>query len=61
MINNKSLQIQFEQIDGAITRWMARYGLTILRIGLGIIFFWFGTLKLAPGLSPVEELVRNTT
>jgi len=57
----KSLQAQFEQIDEAITRWMARYGLTILRIGLGIVFFWFGALKLAPGLSPAEELVRNTT
>lgn len=60
-MTNKSLQIQFEQIDWAITRWMARYGLTILRMGLGIIFFWFGALKLVPGLSPAEELVRNTT
>ena len=24
-------------------------------------FFWFGALKLFPGLSPAEELVRNTT
>jgi uncharacterized membrane protein YkgB len=32
----------------------------IMRIGLGIVFFWFGTLKLVPGLSPAEELVRNT-
>jgi uncharacterized membrane protein YphA (DoxX/SURF4 family) len=40
---------------------MAQYGLTILRVGLGIIFFWFGALKLVPGLSPAEELVYNTT
>lgn len=52
---------RFDQLDRAITRGMARYGLTILRIGLGIIFFWFGALKLFPGLSPAEELVRNTT
>jgi uncharacterized membrane protein YkgB len=32
-----------------------------MRIGLGIVFFWFGALKLVPGLSPAEELVRNTT
>ena len=32
-----------------------------MRIGLGIVFFWFGALKLFPGLSPAEELVRNTT
>jgi uncharacterized membrane protein YphA (DoxX/SURF4 family) len=31
-----------------------------LRIGLGIIFFWFGILKFFPGVSPAEGLVRNT-
>ena len=51
---------RFDQVDRAITGWMARNGITILRIGLGIIFFWFGALKLAPGLSPAEEMVRNT-
>ena len=40
---------------------MAQYGMLIMRIGLGVIFFWFGALKLVPGLSPAEELVRNTT
>jgi uncharacterized membrane protein YphA (DoxX/SURF4 family) len=40
---------------------MARYGMSVLRVGLGIVFFWFGALKLVPGLSPAEELVRNTT
>ena len=51
----------YDQIDILLTRWMAAYSLTIVRIGLGIIFFWFGALKLFPGLSPAEELVRNTT
>lgn len=50
----------FDKIDDRITQWMARYGLVTLRIGLGIIFFWFGMLKFFPGLSPAEELVRNT-
>lgn len=54
-------QGRFERVDVAITRWMANYGMTILRIGLGIVFVWFGALKLFPGLSPAEELVRNTT
>lgn len=54
-------EARFDRIDRAITRWMAQYGLTILRVGLGIIFFWFGALKLVPGLSPAEELVYNTT
>lgn len=54
-------QKQFDRIDKKITRWMARYGMTVMRVGLGIVFFWFGALKLVPGLSPAEELVRHTT
>lgn len=51
----------FDRIDQKITQWMARNGLFILRMGLGIVFLWFGTLKLVPDLSPAEELVRQTT
>lgn len=58
---NEQFQAQFDRLDRRITQWMARYGMVIMRIGLGIIFFWFGALKLVPGLSPAEELVRNTT
>jgi uncharacterized membrane protein YphA (DoxX/SURF4 family) len=50
----------YERTDRTITRWMARYGITMLRIALGIVFLWFGALKLVPGLSPAEELVLNT-
>ncbi|MGN8224771.1 DoxX family membrane protein [Gracilimonas sp. BCB1] len=50
----------FDKLDDRITQWMARYGLITLRVGLGIIFFWFGMLKFFPGLSPAEGLVRNT-
>ncbi len=49
-----------DRLDRQITTWMARYGILIMRVGLGIVFFWFGILKLFPGLSPAEELVRNT-
>jgi len=51
---------QFDHIDELITAWMARYGLLIMRVGLGVVFLWFGMLKLVPGLSPAEDLVRNT-
>ncbi len=54
------LEKRFDKIDIAITDWMARNGLAILRIGLGLIFLWFGALKFFPGLSPAEDLVRNT-
>lgn len=54
------LEKYFDKADIQITQWMAKYGLVTLRIGLGIIFFWFGALKFFPGLSPAEELVRHT-
>ncbi|MBK7897393.1 MAG: DoxX family membrane protein [Anaerolineaceae bacterium] len=52
---------QFNTIDRQITHLMAQYGLPLMRVSLGIVFLWFGALKLLPGLSPAEELVRNTT
>ncbi len=50
----------YDRLDRAITHWMAAYGLTITRLGMGVVFLWFGALKLAPELSPAETLVRNT-
>jgi uncharacterized membrane protein YphA (DoxX/SURF4 family) len=58
--NYKNFQNRFDLVDIAITNWMAKYSLIILRIGLGLIFIWFGALKFFPGLSPAEELVRST-
>ena len=54
------IQMAFDRIDLRITHWMARYSLDVLRFALGVIFIWFGALKYFPGLSPAEELVRNT-
>jgi len=52
-------RFNLEHLDAQIAGWMQRYGVRILRIALGIIFIWFGALK-PLGLSPAEELVRNT-
>ncbi len=35
-------------------------GAAIIRIGLGIVYLWFGALKLVPGLSPAEGLAGKT-
>lgn len=43
-----------------ITRWLARHGITILRVALGIVFLWFGVLKFFPGLSPAHQLAAQT-
>jgi uncharacterized membrane protein YphA (DoxX/SURF4 family) len=50
----------FDRIDRRITETMAEHGLTLLRIALGIVFFWFGVLKFFPGASPAEELAGRT-
>ncbi len=50
----------FDRLDYLITKWMADNGLTLLRIGLGVVFVWFGALKFFPGMSPAEDLVRAT-
>jgi uncharacterized membrane protein YkgB len=49
----------FDRLDRAIVDWMARYGVPFLRISIGIVFFWFGALKLVPGFSPAEPLIRE--
>lgn len=59
-LRTTSIGATIDKLDRKITTWMADYGIVIMRIGLGIVFFWFGILKLFPGLSPAEALVRNT-
>lgn len=54
------LQQRFDIVDTTITNWMARWGVPLLRVSLGIVFFWFGFLKFFPGLSPAEELATST-
>ena len=49
-----------DQLDARITRWMARYGITLLRVGLGVVFLWFGALKFVPNLSPAQDLAART-
>jgi uncharacterized membrane protein YphA (DoxX/SURF4 family) len=50
----------YHRVDAAITRCMASYGVRLLRISLGIVFFWFGVLKFFPGLSPATDLALRT-
>lgn len=50
----------FDSVDARITDWMAKYGILLLRVSLGVIFFWFGFLKFFPGLSPAQGLATKT-
>jgi uncharacterized membrane protein YphA (DoxX/SURF4 family) len=56
----EKIERKFERIDVRITRWLARNGITILRVTLGIVFLWFGVLKFFPGLSPAQDLAART-
>ncbi len=56
----RTLPAPLESIDARIARWMARYGVTMLRVAVGVVFVWFGALKYFPGLSPVQELALRT-
>jgi uncharacterized membrane protein YphA (DoxX/SURF4 family) len=50
----------YNDVDQIIVRWMARHGIRLLRLSLGIIFLWFGALKFFPELSPAEDLATRT-
>jgi uncharacterized membrane protein YkgB len=47
-------------LDEALTAWMATYGVRLLRVSLGVVFVWFGALKLFAGVSPAEDLALST-
>jgi uncharacterized membrane protein YphA (DoxX/SURF4 family) len=59
-VSNESVSRRFNAIDIEVTEWMARNGITFLRIGLGVVFLWFGLLKFLPGASPAEDLAGRT-
>lgn len=54
------LPARLEPIDVRITATLARWGVPVLRLGLGIVFLWFGVLKFFPGASPAEVLAART-
>lgn len=54
------LNQKFDKADSAITKWMSRNGIPLLRISLGIVFIWFGVLKFFPGVSPAQMLAAET-
>jgi putative oxidoreductase len=54
-----SIRRPIDRIDEAVSGFMERYGVTILRIAVAIVFIWFGALKVIDR-SPVEGLVKDT-
>src|SRR5215210_6307672 len=56
----RAMPNRLEPVDVRLTHWMARYGISLLRVALGVVFFWFGVLKFFPGLSPAQTLAIKT-
>lgn len=48
------------KLDNVLIPIFQKYGLTVLRISLGIVFTWFGVLKFFPNVSPAETLATDT-
>ena len=51
--------LSFDSMDRWISDFLWRVGVPLLRIALGIVFVWFGALKLT-GASPALDLVTRT-
>lgn len=49
----------FQKFDRVFIENMRKWGIPALRVALGIVFLWFGALKVL-GVSPVVDLVRET-
>lgn len=49
----------FDRIDRWFVDLLSRWSIPALRVALGIVFVWFGALKIAR-VSPVAELVART-
>lgn len=56
----RTLPGPLDPVDVGITHWMARHGVVILRVALGVVFLWFGFLKFFPDLSPAQTLAVKT-
>lgn len=51
---------RYDRFDDALTRFLRRHGVRLLRWAVAVVFIWFGALKLFPGVSPAEALVKAT-
>ena len=51
--------VTVDELDARLTRLMNVYGPSVLRYALGVVFVWFGALKVL-GVSPAGDLVAAT-
>jgi uncharacterized membrane protein YkgB len=59
-VTSTGLPEPIDRIDVRVTSTLARIGVPVLRVALGIVFLWFGLLKFFPDLSPAQDLAART-
>jgi uncharacterized membrane protein YkgB len=50
----------YRRIERRSVEWTAANGISLLRISLGVVLFWFGALKFVPAESPAAALAAAT-
>jgi uncharacterized membrane protein YkgB len=55
-----TLPKSLDPLDIRLTSWMARHGVTLTRLALGVVFLWFGAIKFVPSWSPAADLATRT-
>lgn len=55
-----SLAWKINWMEERLISWWALHGIMLLRISLGMVFFWFGVLKFFPGVSVAQNLATHT-
>jgi uncharacterized membrane protein YphA (DoxX/SURF4 family) len=55
----RNVQLGLEEADRRISDTLWRVGVPFLRVALGVVFIWFGALKLT-GASPALDMVTRT-
>ena len=48
-----------DRVDQMLVPWLRRWSVVLLRTSLGVVFIWFGALKVLD-VSPVADLVADT-
>jgi uncharacterized membrane protein YkgB len=51
--------VRYTRLEHRAVAWMHAHGLRTLRYSIGVVFVWFGFLKIV-GFSPATELVTST-
>lgn len=55
-----NLKDKIKTVESSVIDWMSERGLFLLRISIGLVFFWFGFQKFFPGISSAEDIATRT-